>query len=97
MFVVFLRFSERKDQAARFMEAHKAWLARGFEEGAFLLSGGLAGGAGGAILARRENPAALRDRIAADPFVAEGVVVAEIVEIAASRADPRLDFLLARP
>jgi hypothetical protein len=31
----------------------------------------------------------------ADPFVAEGVVSAEILEITPSRADARLDFLLA--
>jgi hypothetical protein len=31
----------------------------------------------------------------ADPFVAEGVVTAEILEISPSQADARLDFLLA--
>jgi uncharacterized protein YciI len=94
MFVVQLKFSANKAQAAQHMEGHKAWLARGFEDGVFLLSGSLQPQAGGAILAHNSSLQALRERVDADPFVAEGVVSAEILEIAPSKADPRLGFLL---
>jgi uncharacterized protein YciI len=94
MFVVQLKFSANKAQAGQHMEGHKAWLARGFEDGVFLLSGSLQPQAGGAILAHGTSLRALQERVAADPFVLEGVVSAEILEIAPSKADPRLGFLL---
>ncbi|MGI9574788.1 hypothetical protein ACRYJU_11965 [Alloalcanivorax xenomutans] len=35
----------------------------------------------------------LKERVGEDPFVREGVVSAEIIEIEPGRADPRLRFL----
>lgn len=95
MFVVLLKFAERKDLARQFMAAHNAWIQRGFDEGVFLMTGSLQGGGGGAILAANQSMAQLQARIAADPFVAEGVVLPEVHEITPSRTDARLDFLLA--
>jgi uncharacterized protein YciI len=95
MFIVFLRFSTRRDQASQLMQAHKDWLQRGFDEGAFLLAGSLQPQAGGMILASGITLAQLEARIGSDPFVAEDVVQAEIVAVAPSKADPRLEFLLA--
>ena len=96
MFVVLLKFSRNKAEASRFIEGHKAWIKRGFEEGVFLLVGNLQPGLGGGILAHNTSLSELQDRLNADPFVAEDVVSGEILEIAASRAEPRLDFLLAQ-
>lgn len=94
MFVVTLRFSSNKARAPTFMEAHNAWIARGFEDGVFLLVGGLGAGEGGAILAHQAQRPELERRVADDPFVAHGIVDAEIIEISAARADDRLSFLL---
>jgi uncharacterized protein YciI len=94
MFLILLRLSGDKSRAAPLLEAHKAWLQRGFDEGVFLLSGNLQPQAGGGILAHGTTLAELRQRLDQDPFVTEGVVSADIVEIAPSRADPRLGFLL---
>lgn len=94
MFVVQLKFSTNKANAAAFMEGHKAWLRRGFDDGVFLLSGNLQPQLGGAIVAHNLSRDALQSRVADDPFVAEGVVSAEIIEIAPSKADQRLTFLL---
>ena len=93
MFIVLLKFSDNKDQAGQFMEGHKAWIAQGFEDGVFLLSGSLKPGPGGGVLAHNTTLAELETRVATDPFVAENVVKAEIVEIAATRTDARLEFL----
>lgn len=93
MFVVLLRFSGDRAQAARFMEDHNAWIRRGFEDGVFLLSGSLQPKLGGAILAHNTSLADLRERVNADPFVAHGVVGADILDIAPSRTDERLAFL----
>lgn len=94
MFVVFLRFSRNSNQAARFMDEHNAWIRRGFDDGVFLMTGSLQPAMGGAILANGVSHDDLRQRLDADPFVAEDVVETEIVEIAPGRADPRLNFLL---
>lgn len=94
MFIVFLRFSAGRDRAGPLMQAHKAWIQRGFDDGVFLLAGGIRPQAGGAILAHGVTPTELQARVDADPFVAEDVVRAEIVEVAPSKADGRLGFLL---
>ncbi|MFZ5791793.1 MAG: YciI family protein [Pseudomonadota bacterium] len=94
MFIVLLKFSGNKGQAGRFMEAHKEWIRRGFDDGVFLLVGSLRPNSGGGIVAHNTSLPDLQRRVMDDPFVAENVVTAEILEIAPSRADERLAFLL---
>ncbi|OCW56492.1 YciI family protein [Hoeflea olei] len=93
MFVTFLKFAENRAAAPAFMAAHNAWIAQGFEEGAFLCVGSLQPAAGGAILARAESRADHDARIAADPFVSERIVTAETWEVDPKRTVPALDFL----
>lgn len=95
MFVVTLRFGDHEKKAPGLMEGHNAWIARGFDDGVFLLVGSLKPPGGGAILAHGTTLSELQRRVQADPFVAEGVVQAEIREITPVRADTRLEFLLA--
>lgn len=94
MFFVQLKFAD-KSLAGQFMEGHKAWLQRGFDDGVFLLAGSLQPNLGGGIVAHDTSLEALQSRVDDDPFVAEGVVSAEIVEMTPARADERLSFLLA--
>ncbi|MGM8226796.1 YciI family protein [Cellvibrio sp. ARAG 10.3] len=93
MFIVLLKFSANKSQAGQHMEAHKAWIKRGFDEGVFLMAGSLQLALGGGILAHNTNLAALQARVDEDPFVIEDIVSAEIIEITPSRIDPRLEFV----
>ncbi|MCG8546895.1 MAG: hypothetical protein MJE12_22080 [Alphaproteobacteria bacterium] len=95
MFMILLKFSANKAQAGQFLEGHKDWLKRGFDDGVFLLAGSLQPNKGGGIVAHDVSLSALQRRVAEDPFVAEDVVSAEILEIEPSRADDRLGFLLA--
>lgn len=94
MFVVLLAFSENKARAGQFMDGHKEWIRRGFDDGVFLLVGNLQPNLGGGIVAHNTSLTDLQIRVNADPFVAENVVHAEILEIAPSRTDERLKFLL---
>ena len=94
MFIVLLKFSDNKGKAGQFMEGHKEWIKRGFDDGVFLLAGSLQPDLGGGIVAGNTSLAELQSRVNTDPFVAEGVVKAEILEITPSKADARLDFLL---
>ena len=94
MFIVLLRFSSNKSQASQFMEGHKDWIKRGFEDGVFLLVGSLQPSQGGGIVAHNTSLSDLQSRVKDDPFVAQDVVSADILEITPSNADDRLKFLL---
>jgi uncharacterized protein YciI len=94
MFVVLLKFSDNKAKAGQFMEGHREWIKRGFDDGVFLLAGSLQPNLGGGIVAHNTSLTDLQRRMSSDPFVAEKVVSAEIIDIAPSRADERLKFLL---
>ena len=94
MFIVLLKFSGNKDQAGQFMEGHKEWIKRGFDDGVFLLAGSLQPNLGGGIVAHNTSLADLQSRVNSDPFVAGNGVSAEILEITPSKADDRLKFLL---
>lgn len=97
MFIVLLRFSDNKAQASRFMEGHKEWLQRGFDDDVFLLAGSIQPNSGGAVIAHNSSPAALRERVDSDPFVVENVVTAEIIEISPSKTTDHLAFLTNQP
>jgi uncharacterized protein YciI len=94
MFVVLLKFADNKGKAGQFMEGHKEWIKRGFDDGVFLLVGSLQPNLGGGIVAHNTSLPDLQSRVNTDPFVVEKVVTAEILEIAPSRVDERLKFLL---
>ena len=57
MFIVLLKFSDNKDQAAQFMEGHNEWIKRGFDDDVFLLAGSLQPkwGGGGVRTIRRSQ------------------------------------------
>jgi uncharacterized protein YciI len=94
MFIVVLKFSGNGGQAGQFMQAHNEWIKRGFDDGVFLLVGGLGPNQGGGIVAYNTSLSDLQDRVNSDPFVAQAVVSAEIIEITPSRADERLKFVV---
>ena len=94
MFVVLLKFSDHKDHAGQFMEGHKEWIKRGFDDGVFLLAGSLQPNLGGGIVTHNTSLSDLQSRVNDDPFVAENIVSAEILEITPSKADERMEFLL---
>jgi uncharacterized protein YciI len=94
MFIVLLKFSGNKGQAGQFMEGHNEWIRRGFDDGVFLLVGSLQPSLGGGIVAHNTTLPDLQSRVNNDPFVAENVVSAEILEITPAKADERLKFLL---
>lgn len=93
MHIVLLKFAENKGRAADHMAGHNAWLRQGFADGVFLVAGSLEGGQGGSVIAHDCDRAALEARVATDPFVAEGVVTAEILGISPAVTDTRLSFL----
>ena len=95
MFIVMLKFSENRAKADAFVQGHKNWIQQGFEDGVFLVVGSLLTDQGGAIIAHNTDLKDIKARVADDPFVTEGIVTAEILEISPARTDARLDFIAA--
>ena len=94
MFIVLLRLSSNSSKASELMATHNDWIKQGMADGIFLFVGSLQPRAGGAILAHNTTRSDLEARLSQDPFVAQDVVSAEVLEISGSKADPRLTFLL---
>lgn len=94
MFVILLKFSENKSSAGEYMDGHNQWIKQGFDDGIFLLVGSLQPNLGGSVIAHNVSLAELQERVNADPFVAEKIVSAEILEIDPKKADSRLGFLV---
>ena len=94
MFVVLLKFSGNKAAAGKFMDGHNAWIKRGFDDGVFLLVGSLQPNLGGAVMAHNTSLSDLQERVNDDPFVAEDIVSAEILDITPAKTDECLKFLL---
>ena len=93
MFMIFLRFAENRHLAGGHMKGHNDWIRQGLDDAVFLLVGSVSGGQGGAIVAHGVTRADLEKRLDADPFVAERVVVPEIIEIEPTVTDHRLAFV----
>lgn len=96
MFVVLLKFSANKANAGQFMDGHNAWLRDGFENGVFLLAGTIQPKLGGAIVAHNATLEQIQEIVKKDPFVAENVVAAEIIEVTPSKTAAQLNFLMAQ-
>jgi len=94
MFLIQLRFSTNKANAGQFMDGHNAWLKDGFAKGTFLLAGTIQPKLGGAVLAHNATLEQIQEIVKQDPFVVEGVVAVEIIEITPSKVAPQLEFLL---
>ncbi|MBY5991177.1 YciI family protein [Ferrimonas balearica] len=95
MYIVLLGFAKNRDARDRHMEAHREWIRQGFDDGVFLLAGPWQPQKGGTLLAHNLDREQLERRLADDPFVANQVVSAEILEMNPALADERLQFLLA--
>ena len=95
MFVVLLKLSDNKAKASQFMDGHNEWIKRGFDDGVFLVVGGLQSNLGGGVVAHNTSRQDLQTRVNEDPFVTENIVSAEIIEISPVKTDERLNFLCA--
>ncbi|GAA6143684.1 YciI family protein [Hydrogenophaga sp. 5NK40-0174] len=95
VFAITLRFGANKAKASEHMAGHKAWITQGRADGTFLMVCSVVPGLGGFILAQGESRNAIEALVERDPFVAENVVTAEVLEIAPHQVDDRLTFLLA--
>ncbi|BAK75234.1 YCII-related protein [Pseudogulbenkiania sp. NH8B] len=92
MFIVSLSYTAPLAAVDALLDAHVAWLQRGYADGAFLASGRKVPRNGGVILARGER-AALEQRLAEDPFAQAGLAQYDITEFIPTLTAADLDAL----
>jgi uncharacterized protein YciI len=94
MFVVTLTYLAELVEIDAAMPRHMAYLRRQYKDGVFLVSGRQVPRVGGVIIAVGVARDELERRIALDPFVADGLADASIVEFNASQTAPQLKGVL---
>ena len=98
MFVIELVYKAPLSEIDATMKAHMAYLDRGYAAGHFLVSGRKVPREGGIILAVANDRTTLEALVAQDPFVAQGLAEARIIEFRASqRAEDIQKHLDAEP
>lgn len=85
MFVVLLTYTAPLEQIDQHMPAHMAYLQRCYQAGMFVASGRRVPRTGGVILAQAPDRVSVEQVVALDPFVAEGLATAEVVEFRTSQ------------
>ncbi|SFH06568.1 YciI family protein [Methylobacterium gossipiicola] len=92
MIVIALTYVKSTEEADRHMEAHMAWVKRGYAEHGFLASGRKVPRTGGVIFARGPREA-IEAYVEADPFRVHGIADFTITEIDVTTAVAGLDAL----
>ena len=93
MYIVLLRLADGA-KVPEHVSGHREWLQQGFDDGVFVLTGGIPRVGGGAILATGLTVDELTARLARDPFVVHGVVTTpDVTELDVTMSDTRLAFL----
>lgn len=84
-FLVTSRYTAPPETIGAHLAAHRAWLDGHYARGVFLLSGRLAAGNGGFMLARGVERVELDILLATDPFRTRGLLVHDVLELAPTR------------
>lgn len=94
MFIIELTYKKSLAEADTYLQGHRDFLDRYYEQGLFLASGPKHPREGGVILAQGE-----REHIEAivkeDPFYQQGIADYRIIELVVRKACAELSFLLA--
>jgi uncharacterized protein YciI len=88
MFVVILTYTKPLTEVDAHLEPHRAWLKRQYQTGVFVASGRQVPPAGGVILARGSDRAALEAILAGDPFGQNGVATYQVVQFTPNLTHP---------
>lgn len=85
MFIIELTYNAPLDEIDAHMKDHVAFLERGYASGRFLISGRKIPREGGIIVAMGHDRSEVEALIAEDPFIAQGLAEARVIEFRASQ------------
>ncbi|HZZ11177.1 MAG TPA: YciI family protein [Paraburkholderia sp.] len=92
MYVINLIYTAPRERVDDALEAHRAFLARWFDAGVFVVAGPKVPRAGGIILAAQIERDRLDDILASDPFAEQKLARYEVTEFKATRLAPGLNL-----
>lgn len=93
MFIVTLSYQVPLDVIDASLQAHSHWLDTQYDDGVFLASGRQVPRTGGVIFADGISREELQRRLALDPFQANNLAVATVLEFTPGRVAPGLERL----
>lgn len=96
MFIIELSYQVPLERIDAAMKRHMAYLDRHYAAGTFVVSGRKIPRDGGIIVATGSDRAAIDATVALDPFVAEGLATARVIEFRASQLADDMPKRLAR-
>ncbi|MFH1036168.1 MAG: YciI family protein [Pseudomonadota bacterium] len=91
MFVVVLTYTSPLAEVDAHLAGHRAWLQTQYQAGVFIASGRQVPPAGGVILARGSDRAALEAILALDPFGQNGLADYQVIQFTPNLSHP--DFV----
>lgn len=94
MFIVMLNYIQPLSEVDKHLAAHRDYLQRQYDSGAFLISGPREPRTGGVILARGDSLEQLQTTLALDPFRIHGVAAYEVLEFTVRAAGEGLEQLI---
>ena len=94
MFIVLLTYTQSLEAVDTLVPAHREFLQRMYQSGAFLLSGRKEPRDGGVILANASSRAELELLLAQDPFQIHGVATYQVIQFIPTMAAPVLQSLV---
>ena len=94
MFLILLDYMKPLDAVDAHLDAHRAFLARHYADGSFLLSGRKEPRTGGVILARAPSREAAEALVREDPFHATGVARYTVIEFHPTLSAPVIASLV---
>jgi uncharacterized protein YciI len=94
VFVMIVTYTKVMEEVEKHLDAHRAFLAQGFQDGSLMMSGGQNPRIGGVIIGRFEGKAAAEAFVALDPFCIGDVASYEIVEFVPSKFAKELESYL---
>ncbi|MEC7963466.1 MAG: YciI family protein [Pseudomonadota bacterium] len=80
LFVIDIEYTVEMEAVAPHLDAHMAFVAKGYEDGLFLASGAKVPRTGGVIIAQGASRSAVEALVADDPFSKAGIVQVTITE-----------------
>lgn len=90
MFLILLRYRRPLEEVEAVRPEHVAFLDRCIADGSYVLAGRRVPPDGGVIVARGDDPAAVRRLADQDPYVRHGLAEYELVQFHAARTAPGL-------
>lgn len=85
LFVMIVTYIKPMDEVNAHLEGHRAFLAKGYEDGVLMMSGGQNPRVGGVIVGKFDDKSAALEFVGLDPFYINDVASYDVVEFVPSK------------